>query len=106
MIYVMDACAMIALLLGEPGEEIVWARLLEQDSACFAHSLNLCEVFYDFRRDSGEAEAIGAIDDLRSLGVVERSDLDEKFWRQAGELKSVHRRVSRRLLCNHAGTTT
>jgi len=68
MTYVLDACAMIALLLGEPGEEVVWARLLEQDSACFAHSINLCEVFYDFHRDSGEAAATGAIEDLRSLG--------------------------------------
>jgi PIN domain nuclease of toxin-antitoxin system len=48
MIYVLDACAMIALLLREPGEEVVWAHLLEKDATCFAHSVNLCEVFYDF----------------------------------------------------------
>lgn len=54
MIYILDACAMIALLLREPGEEVVWAHLLEKDATCFAHSLNLCEVFYDFYRASGE----------------------------------------------------
>ncbi len=91
MIYVLDACAMIALLLREPGEEVVWTHLLENDATCFAHSLNLCEVFYDFYRESGEAAAIGAIEDPRWLGVVERSDLDESFWREAGALKGTHR---------------
>jgi predicted nucleic acid-binding protein len=94
MIYVLDACAMIALLLQEPGEEVVWTHLLEHDATCFAHSLNLCEVFYDFYRDSGEAAANGAMEDLRWLGVIERRDLDEAFWREAGTLKGTHRRVS------------
>ena len=46
MIYVFDACAMIALLMREPGEEVVWARLLEEEAICVAHALNFCEVFY------------------------------------------------------------
>jgi hypothetical protein len=83
MTYVLDACAMIALLLREPGEEVVWVHLLEKDASCVAHSLNLCEVFYDFYRDSGEAAASEAIDDLRWLGVVERNDLDEVDLRLA-----------------------
>jgi predicted nucleic acid-binding protein len=82
---------MIALLLQEPGEEVVWARLLEKDATCFAHSLNLCEVFYDFYRDSGETAASEVIEDLRWLGVVERNDLDETFWRDVGTLKGTHR---------------
>lgn len=40
MIYVLDACAMIALLLREPGEEVVWTHLLEKDATCFAHSFH------------------------------------------------------------------
>ena len=94
MNYVLDACEMIALLLQEPGEEIVWARLLEHGATSFAHSVNLCEVFYDFYRDSGEAAASGAIEDLRWLGVAERNDLDEAFWRDVGTLKGTYRRVS------------
>ena len=63
MNYVMDACAMIALLLQEPGEDVVWAHLLEKEATCLAHSMNLCEVFYNFYRESGEAAATGAIED-------------------------------------------
>jgi predicted nucleic acid-binding protein len=91
MNYVLDACAMIALLLQEPGEEVVWARLLEKDATCLAHSMNLCEVFYNFYRESGKVAATGAIEDLKWLGVVERSDLDEEFWHDVGVLKGTHR---------------
>ena len=91
MTYVLDACAMIALLLQEMGEQVVWSHLLEKDAACFAHSLNLCEVFYHFYRDSGAEAAAGAISDLKMLGVVERNDLDEPFWREVGTLKGTYR---------------
>ena len=91
MNYVLDACAMIALLLQEPGEEVVWSHLLEKDATCWAHSINLCEVFYNFHRESGEAAAAGAIEDLKWLGIVERNDFDEEFWREVGVLKGTHR---------------
>lgn len=88
MICVFDACAMIALLRREPGEDVVWAHLGDPNNTCFAHAINLCEVFYDFHRDAGEAAAIGAVDDLKALGIIERNDLDEDFWKDAGRLKS------------------
>jgi PIN domain nuclease of toxin-antitoxin system len=94
MIYVLDACAMIALLRREPGEDVVWDCLIDPAAICYAHAINLCEVFYDFYRDAGEMAATGAVDDLLSLGVVERNDSDRAFWQEAGRLKAVHRRVS------------
>ena len=87
---------MIALLLREPGEEVVWVHLLEKDASCVAHSVNLCEVFYDFYRDSGEAAASEAIEDLRWLGVVERNDLDEPRRRNTTVLRPSRTRSTRR----------
>jgi uncharacterized protein with PIN domain len=46
MIYVLDACAMIAYLVGEAGAEVVENALLDTGSQCIAHSINLCELFY------------------------------------------------------------
>jgi predicted nucleic acid-binding protein len=60
----------------------------------FAHALNLCEVYYDFSRVSGEATAIDAINDLFALGIRERNDMHGAFWRAMGRLKGSHRRVS------------
>jgi hypothetical protein len=80
MNYVLDACSMIALLRREPGEAVVWDCLSDPDATCYAHAINLCEGFYDFYRDGGETAAQDAVEDLKSLGVIERNDLDEAFW--------------------------
>lgn len=88
MIYVLDACAMIAFLKGEVGADVVENALLEQGSQCMAHAINLCEVFYDFHRAGGESAADNAISDMRTLGLAERDDFDEPFWRDAGKLKA------------------
>jgi len=94
MIYVMDSTAMIALLRREPGHGLVRAILEDLNNTCYAHAINLCEVFYDFTRASGDARAEQAIADLFSINVSERDDLDPAFWREVGKLKAVHRRVS------------
>jgi PIN domain nuclease of toxin-antitoxin system len=88
VIYVLDACAMIAFLKGEAGADVVENALLEQDSQCMAHAINLCEVYYDFHRAGGASTADDAILDMRALGLVERDDFDEPFWRDAGKLKA------------------
>ena len=47
MIYVLDACAMIAWLRNEPGADIVDQAIRDLNSQCLAHAINLCEVFYE-----------------------------------------------------------
>ena len=88
MIYVLDACAMIAFLRGEPGADVVENALLDATSDCMVHAINLCEVFYDFYRDSGESAAKGAIADLSTVGVTERDDFSQTFWMEVGRLKA------------------
>ncbi len=94
MIYVLDASAMIAFLRDETGADVVSAVLADADSRSIAHALNLCEVYYDFHRASGESVAESAIKDLEKLGVEANEDMTPDVWRKAGEIKSVHRRVS------------
>lgn len=48
---VIDASAPIAFLRNEPGAEAV-ANALARPQRCYAHALNLCEVYYDFWRAS------------------------------------------------------
>ena len=59
---------MIAFLRDEPGADLVAEALLDSESQCYAHALNLCEVFYDFHRASGRHEALQAIADLARVG--------------------------------------
>jgi PIN domain nuclease of toxin-antitoxin system len=88
MIYVLDASAMLAYLHGEVGSDVVESALLDTASQCLAHSINLCEVYYIVHRDAGEATAEAAISDFKALGIIERSDFDEAFWKETGKLKA------------------
>src|SRR4051812_45360188 len=82
---------MLAYLTGEDGAVVVDELLGDPAHDCYAHSLNLCEVYYDFVRRADAATADQAVADLKAAGVVERSDLDPEFWRAAGDLKATGR---------------
>jgi predicted nucleic acid-binding protein len=88
MIYVLDAPALIALLRQEPAWEVVEGLLVDPDHTCFAHAVNLCEVYYDFARALDERTAQNAIQDLYAAGIVPREDMDQSFWQDVGHLKS------------------
>lgn len=88
MIYVLDASAIIAWLRNEPGAGVVDAAILDLTSQCVAHSINLCEVYYDAYRNTNEAHADAVISDLIAVGIVERNDFDQAFWKEAGGLKA------------------
>ena len=86
-IEVLDAGAMIAFLDDEPGAEVIEVLLLDRDTICIAHAVNVCEVFYDFYRDHGEEIAQEQIRRIQDIGVEIRNDMDPAFWQQAGRLK-------------------
>jgi hypothetical protein len=50
----LDACAMIAYLRDEPGGNLVEGFLNSPTDACYAHTINLLEVYYDFIRKHNE----------------------------------------------------
>ncbi len=88
MIYVHDASALIAYLRREPGAQSVIDVLLEQDSVHVVHAVNLCEVYYDAIRVSGQADAETALTELASLGIVTRHDLDDPLGKAVAGLKA------------------
>ena len=87
-IHVLDACVMVAYLTGESGEDVVSSLLTDPEANCFAHSLNLCEVYYEFIRTRGVHGAKAAILSLFADGVIERCDMSRRFWQQVGSLKA------------------
>lgn len=87
---VLDSSAMIAYLKREPGGDVV-AALLQGDEAIYAHAINLVEVFYDFLGKSSPSGAEQAIADLKTDGIIERSDLDGAFWRDVASIIAARR---------------
>ncbi|HJQ23744.1 MAG TPA: hypothetical protein VKA60_07475 [Blastocatellia bacterium] len=87
MNYVLDACAMLAYLKGEPGALVVDSLLRDSANVCYAHAINLCEVYYDFLRYAEERIAQEAISDLYADGVIERQDMVAAFGRPSDSIK-------------------
>ena len=85
---ILDACALIAYLKAEQGGQVVDAYLRDPGTHCYAHVVNLCEVYYAMIRSDGLAVARAAIHDLKTDGVSFRRDMGRAFWLDVGELKA------------------
>lgn len=86
--HVLDACAMLAYLHGEPGAAAVAASLSDRTVVCSAHAINLAEVFYDFLRNADERTARQAIAVLIADGLRERQDMGRRYWQRVARLKA------------------
>lgn len=88
MIYVLDSSAIIAYLDNEPGATVVDSLLNDLNNSCFAHSINLCEVYYNYIRKTNAQTAKRVIGVLRNAGLIERQDMGVEFWERVGSLKA------------------
>lgn len=85
--YVLDACAMIAYLRGEPGDDVLAALMSDPTNTFSAHSVNMAEVYYHFLREAGEQVAEAAVEPFER-GLDIRGDGDGAFWRDVARLKA------------------
>lgn len=91
MNFVFDTSAKIAYLRNEPGRPVVESILADRANTCYAHAINLIEVYYDFIRWANEAAARTAMQDLVAAGVIIREDLDSAFCEEVARLKAPRR---------------
>lgn len=98
---VLDSSAMLAYLRGELGGETV-RDILAQNSTVYAHAVNLCEVYYDFFRNSDNSTAENAIVCLKADGIIERNDMDSTFWRDVATIITTQRKSGNRLALGDA----
>ena len=91
---ILDACAVIAFFRNEEGANVVREIITDRNSNGMIHVVNLCEVYYDFYRDIGEAETEQLIQELGSINVKNRFDITSSFWRQVGKYKATIKMIS------------
>jgi predicted nucleic acid-binding protein len=75
------------------GRRLLEAALLGGHD-CVVHVLNICEVYYDCLRRGSTAQADELLDDLSSIGLITRDDIDASLWKTAEGFKANIRRVS------------
>jgi uncharacterized protein with PIN domain len=72
-VFVLDACALLAILKDEPGADNVaaaYAQADSRDAKLVMNKINLFEVYYGFYRDNGNAYAEKILDSVRRSVVV------------------------------------
>ena len=94
MIFTLDACALLALVLNEPGGLYVDSLLSDESNTCVVHALNMCEVYYEVLRSKDEYRAKLTVQQLLGAGVTVREDMDTTFWQKVGRFKAEYHRIS------------
>ena len=88
--YVLDACALIAYLNGESGQEKVEAVLEEAETGSaqvFMHRVNFYEVYYDAYRAGGPAVAQQLANDVSELPIRFVETLNDALLNEAAYFK-------------------
>jgi len=92
--YVIDACAMIAVLSNEPGADVVEKIYEKADSGdveLAMNKINLLEVYYDLIRAYGKDRANGILDEIRRLPIRIYHEITDDVFAEAGRLKTSYR---------------
>ena len=93
-VFFMDACALIALLAGEPGAEKV--RDIIQDAidgkaTIKINQINLLEVYYHVINVYNQNEADKMLEKIKEFPIEVIIGLNDDIFKEAGRIKSKHK---------------
>ena len=92
--YVLDACALIALLCDEQGADIVADALNsanEGDAEIIMHKTNLLEVYYDLYRTLGKDKAYDVLNKIKERPILINAEITDDIFNEAGRLKATYK---------------
>lgn len=87
--HIIDAGVLIAYFKGEVGAD-VFANLIRDDRNILAmHSVNLCEIYYNYLRDDGLETAERAFLQANEIvAIIEK--IDQQFLKRVGRWKALY----------------
>ena len=100
--YVLDACALLALLRNEPGADIVADALntaVNGETEIIMNKVNLLEVYYDLYRTLGKDKADEILTEIKKRPLTINAEITDEIFEEAGRLK--HHTKSRLLTLLH-----
>lgn len=89
--YVLDACALLALLRNETGADKVADAINAANigqAEIIMHKANLLEVYYDLYRSLGKEKAHLIISEVQKRPIAINSKITDKIFTEAGRLKA------------------
>ena len=92
--YVLDACALLALLQNETGNEkviSVFNEAADEGTATITmNTINLLEVYYKVYKARGKEQAERMITELKKLPVTINQEISDELFAQAGRFKVMY----------------
>ena len=92
-IFVLDACALLAVVRNEEGANIVseaYIKAANESAQIFINRINLLEVYYDFYRHKGEKYANDFVKKIECSEVI-ICEFDQTLFSIAGRLKASYK---------------
>jgi len=92
--YVLDACAMLAVLADEPGADVVediYEKATSGEVVLAMNKLNLLEVYYDLIRAYGKDRADEILNEIRRLPIHIYHEIADDVFREAGRIKAFYK---------------
>jgi predicted nucleic acid-binding protein len=91
--YVLDACALVAVLKGEPGGVVVrdlYQKANNGEASLIMNKVNLFEVYYGFYRENGKAYAENILENVKQ-SIVAVHEFSDEIFMEAGRLKAAYK---------------
>jgi PIN domain nuclease of toxin-antitoxin system len=95
--YVLDACAMVAMLKGENGAKEIddlFQQTVQGKALLSMSIVNLLEVYYGFIKDVGITETNNILNTIQYTPLVIIDTISQKTYHEAARLKGTHHRLS------------
>ncbi|MCL2147520.1 MAG: PIN domain-containing protein [Synergistaceae bacterium] len=92
--YILDACALLALLRDETGAEIVAAAINAANNGeaeIEMHKANLLEVYYDLYRSHGKEKANLILSEVKKRPIRINAEITDEIFAEAGRLKASYK---------------
>jgi PIN domain nuclease of toxin-antitoxin system len=95
--YVLDACALVAMLKGEGGAKEVdnlFQQAVQGNALLSMSIVNLLEVYYGFITDIGLTETRNMLNTIHHTPLVIIDTISQQAYHDAARLKGTYRRLS------------
>jgi predicted nucleic acid-binding protein len=94
VIYVLDACALIALLNEEEGKDkvknILKRTIDEKETLVYISAVNLIEVYYCYIRELGKDDALEILKKIYAAPIVVVETIPKAVYLEASRLKGTY----------------
>ena len=92
--YILDACALLALLRNEPGADKVASAINaanNSEAGIIMHKANLLEVYYDLYRSFGKEKSDLILSEIKKRPIEINADITDEIFAEAGRLKASYK---------------